>query len=197
MRILLISGSTRSASTNSAALRAMHEHAPVGIDTLWCEETAGLGSLPAFNPDAEDDLPRPVAVLRQAIDEADGVLFCTPEYAGSLPGSFKNLLDWTVRGANLYGKPVAYVSVAAEGRGAGAETNLRTVLGYVGATLVEGACVRVYVARPAVGPDGRITDRPTLDALVSALRTFAEATEATEAAAGTVTAAAPATARSQ
>ncbi|WP_306796085.1 NAD(P)H-dependent oxidoreductase [Nocardia sp. XZ_19_369] len=24
------------------------------------------------------------------------VLFCTPEYAGTLPGSLKNLLDWTV-----------------------------------------------------------------------------------------------------
>jgi NAD(P)H-dependent FMN reductase len=178
MRILLISGSTRSASTNSAALRAMHEHRPEGIDTVWYEEVAGLASLPAFNPDAEDDLPHPVTVLCTAIDDADGVLFCTPEYAGSLPGSFKNLLDWTVRGGNLYGKPVAYVSVAAEGRGAGAEANLRTVLGYVGATVVEDACARVYVAREAVGPDGRVADRPTLDALVTALATFAEATAA-------------------
>lgn len=188
MRILLISGSTRSASTNSAALRAMHEHQPEGIDTVWYEDVAGLASLPAFNPDGEDDLPQPVNVLRKAIDDADGILFCTPEYAGSLPGSFKNLLDWTVRGGNLYGKPVAYVSVAADGRGAGAEANLRTVLGYVGATMVEDACARVYVAREAVGPDGRVADRPTLDALVTALATFAEATAASTTATATTTA---------
>ncbi len=178
MRILLISGSTRSASTNSAALRAMHEHRPAGIDTVWYEEVAGLAGLPAFNPDDEDDLPPAVAILRAAIDAADAVLFCTPEYAGSLPGSFKNLLDWTVRGGNLYGKPVAYVSVAAPGRGAGAEANLRTVLGYVGATLIEDACARVFVDRDAVGPDGRVTDRPTRDQLVAALETVAEAAAA-------------------
>jgi chromate reductase len=92
-----------------------------------------------------------------------------------LPGSFKNLLDWTVRGGNLYGKPVAYISIAAQGRGAGAEANLRTVLGYVGATLIENACARVYVPRESVGPDGRVSDRPTRDALRAALAMFAEA----------------------
>jgi chromate reductase, NAD(P)H dehydrogenase (quinone) len=182
MRILLISGSTRSASTNSAALRAMHEHRTTGIETVWYEEVAGLASLPAFNPDDEDDLPPAVAILREAIDAADAVLFCTPEYAGSLPGSFKNLLDWTVRGGNLYGKPVAYVSVAADGRGAGAEANLRTVLGYVGAALIADACARVFVAREAVGPDGRISDRPTRDQLLAALANFAEAAAAVTAA---------------
>jgi NAD(P)H-dependent FMN reductase len=175
MRILLISGSTRSTSTNSAALRAMHEHRPDGIDTVWYEEVSGLANLPAFNPDHEDDLPGTVTILRAAIDAADAVLFCTPEYAGSLPGSFKNLLDWTVRGGNLYDKPVAYVSVAAEGRGAGAEATLRTVLGYVGASLIPAACARVFVAREAVGPDGRISDRPTRDELVSTLTNLAEA----------------------
>ena len=179
MRILLISGSTRSASTNSAALRAMHEHRPAGVDTVWYEDVAGLASLPAFNPDDEDDLPPAVATLRTTIDAADAVLFCTPEYAGSLPGSFKNLLDWTVRGGNLYDKPVAYVSVAAPERGAGAEANLRTVLGYVGATLIADACARVFVDRESVGPDGRITDRPTRDDLVAALALLAEAAAVT------------------
>jgi NAD(P)H-dependent FMN reductase len=149
IRVLLISGSTRGASTNTAALRAMHESAEDNIETAWYE---GLCALPAFNPDDTDRPPPPVAALRAAIDGADAVLFCTPEYAGSLPGSLKNLLDWTVRGGELYEKPVAYVSVAAEGRGAGAEATLRSVLGYVGATILEDACVRVYVAHDAVGP---------------------------------------------
>jgi NADPH-dependent FMN reductase len=95
------------------------------------------------------------------------VLFCTPEYAGSLPGSLKNLLDWTVRGGELYEKPVAYVGVAADGRGAGAEATLRAVLGYVGAAMLEEACVRVYVAHDAVGPDGRISDESTVELLLA------------------------------
>jgi chromate reductase, NAD(P)H dehydrogenase (quinone) len=99
-----------------------------------------------------------VARLREEITAADAVLFCTPEYAGTLPGSFKNLLDWTVGGGQLYGKPAAWINVAAEGRGQGAQDALASVLGYVGAAIVEQACRRIAVDRAAVGPDGMISD---------------------------------------
>ena len=90
---------------------------------------------------------------------ADAVVFCTPEYAGILPGSFKNLLDWTVGGVEMSAKPVAWVNVAAEGRGVGAIASLSTVLGYVGAVPVEEACVQFPLARDVVGADGMVADR--------------------------------------
>lgn len=156
IRLLLVSGSTRDGSTNTAALRTAGEAAPPGvIPTMY----QGLADLPAFNPDDEHGPPHPaVEHLRQALTAADAVLFSTPEYAGSLPGSFKNLLDWTVGGGELYGKPVAWVNVAAEGRGMGAEDALGVVLRYVGAVVIEPACGRVPVPRQAVGPDGRVID---------------------------------------
>ena len=44
-------------------------------------------------------LPAAVEDLRgQIAGRRDALLICTPEYAGALPGSFKNLLDWTVGG---------------------------------------------------------------------------------------------------
>lgn len=77
----------------------------------------GLAALPHFNPDDDaDPLPVPVAALRAAIAEATAILICTPEYAGTLPGSFKNLLDWTVGGTEICDKPVAFVNAAAPGR---------------------------------------------------------------------------------
>jgi NAD(P)H-dependent FMN reductase len=119
----------------------------------------GLAALPAFNPDDDGDrLPRPAADLREQIAAADAVLFCTPEYAGGLPGSFKNLLDWTVGGGQLYGKPVAWMNVAAPGRGQGAQDDLAVVLGYVGAVVVESACRHVPVDRTAIGPEGMVSD---------------------------------------
>ena len=93
-----------------------------------------------------------------AVAPADAVVFCTPEYAGTLPGSFKNLLDWTVGGGELYGKPAAWIDVANEGRGGGAQATLGTVLGYVGAQVVERACRRLPVAREWVSASGVITD---------------------------------------
>jgi NAD(P)H-dependent FMN reductase len=125
----------------------------------------GLASLPAFNPDHDGDLlPGAAASLRREIGAADAVLFCTPEYAGNLPGSLKNLLDWTVGGGEMYGKPVAWLNVAPGGRGMGAVDALAGVLGYVGAVIVEAACRDVPIDRAAIGPDGLVTDPGFADA---------------------------------
>ena len=163
-RILLISGSTRSGSTNSALVRTAARCAPDGVEAVGYE---GLAALPHFNPDDDQEpLPTPVAQLRAAIEAADAVLFCTPEYAGTLPGAVKNLLDWTVGATVMTDKPVAWVNAAADPqRGGGAHATLATVLGYVQARVVEEACRDVPVPREAVGPDGMIGDPHTRSAI--------------------------------
>ena len=172
-RILLVSGSTRGRSTNTAALIAARD----GADgRLSAEVYDGLAALPAFNPDDDrDPLPPAVARLRCQIADADGVLFCTPEYAGALPGSFKNLLDWTVGGEEMYGKPVAWINVAADGRGEHAHSSLETVLGYLKADIARDACRRVFVPRGAVSADGRIEDEAVRGQLLAVLDAFAVA----------------------
>lgn len=84
-------------------------------------------------------MPEPVARLRTAIDAADALLIRTPEYAGTLPGAFKNLLDWTVGGTEICDKPVARVSAAAPGRGPGAAAGAREQLAKVLAVLAASA----------------------------------------------------------
>ncbi|MEU7727105.1 NAD(P)H-dependent oxidoreductase [Streptomyces sp. NPDC040724] len=157
--ILLLSGSLRAGSSNEAVLRtaqAVAAETPARVRTVLYE---GLGTLPHFNPDDDTaPLPAPVAGLRAAIAAADAILVCTPEYAGTLPGSFKNLLDWTVGGTEISDKPVAWVNAAAPGRGGGAEATLRTVLGYTGAAVVEEACARIPVTGGMSGRDGTIAD---------------------------------------
>jgi chromate reductase, NAD(P)H dehydrogenase (quinone) len=183
VRILLISGSTRGGSTNTAALRTAAALAPQGMATV---HYTGLADLPAFNPDDDQDgrLPASVVDLRQQLAAADAVLFCTPEYAGSLPGSAKNLLDWTVGGGELYRKPVAWINVAAAGRGEQAHATLATVLGYVGAVPIETACRRVVVARDAIGPDGIVTDVAARAGIAAVLQTIAHHLSASPATAG-------------
>jgi NAD(P)H-dependent FMN reductase len=173
-RLLLVSGSTRAASTNTAALRTACEVAPAGIATTLYD---GLADLPAFNPDDEEHGPVHAAVarLREQLAGADAVLFCTPEYAGTLPGSLKNLLDWTVGNGDLVDKPVAWVNVGGPGRGAGAVATLQTVLAYVTAAVVEDACRHVPVARGAVGPDGTVDDPGVRAALADILAALAAA----------------------
>ncbi|MEE2060405.1 NADPH-dependent FMN reductase [Rhodococcus artemisiae] len=154
VNLLLLSGSTRAKSTNAAALASVAASAPPTATTTIYR---GLSALPAFNPDDDHDpLPDEVSTLRQLIRAADAVLFCTPEYAGTLPGSFKNLLDWTVGGTEMADKPVAWINVAAPGRGHGAGSTLETVLGYVGAQLIPTACISAPVGRDDVDDDGVI-----------------------------------------
>lgn len=166
----MVSGSTRSGSTNTAVLRTAREVTPEGVTVVRYD---GLSELPAFNPDDDrEPLPPAVADLRHRIGAAQAALFCTPEYAGGLPGSLKNLLDWTVGGVELSDKPVAWIncaSVAAPTGGSGAHGALATVLGYVGADVVDGACLRLPITRDAVGPDGVIIDATIREHLTGAL----------------------------
>lgn len=169
MRLLFVSGSTRRGSTNAAALRAAQELVPDGTETALHEQ---LGELPQFDPDADHDpLPSLVTELRAEIERANAVVFCTPEYAGTLPGAFKNLLDWTVGGAEMYRKPATWINVAPEGRGGGADATLRVVLGYVGAEVLPSSGARVTVPRDAVDASGSLVDEAVRAQLADALAT--------------------------
>ncbi|MGW2861550.1 NADPH-dependent FMN reductase [Streptomyces sp. NPDC001205] len=172
--LALISGSLRAASTNSAVVRTVADLAEGLAEPVTYD---GMGSLPHFNPDDDiDPLPAEVARLRALIASADAILICTPEYAGDLPGSFKNLLDWTVGGTEISDKPVGWVNASVNPTGAaGAHAALRTVLGYTGAYVVDAAAVRVPVPRGAVGPAGLITDPALRRALTGVLTTLLSA----------------------
>jgi NAD(P)H-dependent FMN reductase len=94
-RIVGISGSLRKASFNAALLRAAVELAPA-------ELTIDIGSIqdiPLYNFDVESSAGIPAAVtqLKEQIVAADGLLLVTPEYNNSMPGVFKNAIDWLSR----------------------------------------------------------------------------------------------------
>jgi chromate reductase, NAD(P)H dehydrogenase (quinone) len=154
-RLMLVCGSTRDESTNLAALRALAAVERPGVVFDLYQELAALPGFVPWRP-----APLPVIGLLARITRCDAVVFSTPEYAGGLPGTLKNLLDWTVAGGELYAKPVCWLDVANPGRGSGARAQLAQVLGYVGAQILPDACVAVPVRRseglvsvdPAAGP---------------------------------------------
>ena len=166
-------GSLRRGSTNAALLRTAVAVAPAGVEI---DEFDGLAALPHFDPDDDTEPLHPaVADLRARLGAADAVLLCAPEYAGALPGSFKNLLDWCVGAETMYGKRVAFVNASWAATGAAhAHASLRTVLGYLGVTLVEDACVHIPVGRDLVGEDGLVHDEDTRGAIAGVLARLAQ-----------------------
>jgi chromate reductase len=180
VRLVLIGGSLRSQSVNKAVIATAAEIAPVGARAVIYKR---LGELPHFNPDDDrEPLPEAVADLRKQFEDADAVLFSTPEYAGSLPGAFKNLLDWAVGGSGLYRLPAGWINPSTLGGAQDTYQALRIVLGRAGADIVESACREIPVSRDAVGADGLIESpeiraamRQALDALLEAARKRSEA----------------------
>jgi chromate reductase len=169
--VLLISGSTRDGSLQTAALRTAARSAPPGITAVMYD---GLRDLPAFAPGEQPS--GPVADLRARVVAADAVLFSTPEYAGSLPGSLKNLLDWLVDGGELDRKPAAWLSVVGPGRDDGARAALESVLGHGNARLLRPACVRIPLEMAAVDEvAGIVTDDRLHVALQDVLRALVRA----------------------
>jgi NAD(P)H-dependent FMN reductase len=167
-RILLISGSTHPSSVQSAALRTACRIAPADVIV---EMYDGLPGLPPFVPGGST-APEAVAGLRQQVAAADVLLFSTPEYAGSMPGSLKNLLDWLVAGGDLHDKAAAWLSVAAPGQDEGARAALESALDYGNARMLRWACARIPLAQAAVDADGLITDPQLRLAVTDMLQAF-------------------------
>jgi NAD(P)H-dependent FMN reductase len=172
-RLLMICGSLRSGSTNEALLRTAASLLPSGTTV---DSYDGMARLPHFNPDDDQDpLPAAVVDLRARIATSDAILFSTPEYAGAMPGSLKNLLDWTVGGIEISEKPTAWINISTSPAGASAtHESLTTVLRYTGAKLVDAGCVRIPIHRDAVDSAGLIGDpeiRFRIGAAVTALLT--------------------------
>lgn len=172
-RILLISGSTRDASLQTSALRTAARFAPKGI--IAASLFGGLRELPAYVPGERDQAPA-VTDLRRQVAEADAVLFCTPQYAGSMPGSLKNLLDWLIDSGDLRQKPVAWLCVDTAGHDEGARAELEQVLvEHGGARVLRPACIRIPLGEHMIDDFGLVTDPQLHMALLDMLEALSRA----------------------
>ncbi len=173
MKILGISGSLREDSHNTKLLRAAAREVPSDVAF---EIYDGLRDIPPYDEDVNGGPHHSaVARLREALAEADAVLFATPEYNHSLPGQLKNALDWVSR--PLVDNPVRFTPVAVVGASTGAfgavwaQAELRKVLAAMGARVVEGDAVLGY-AHQRFDEQGELTDdevREQLHAVIDQL----------------------------
>ena len=167
---MLICGSLRSGSTNEALLRTVVSLLPADVTA---DSYDGSARLPHFNPDDDHDpLPPAVVDLRGRIAVADAILFSTPEYAGAMPGSLKNLLDWTVGGFETTDKPAAWINISTTGGATKTHESLTTVLTYTGVKMIDAACVRIPVHRDAIGANGLIDDATVEAEILGAVTTL-------------------------
>jgi chromate reductase len=175
--IIGISGALRQGSFNAALLRAAVELAPPGLTI----EVASIRDIPLYDGDVEAQAGMPAAVgdLKDRIAAADGLLLVTPEYNNSIPGVFKNAIDWLSRPAGdlprvFGGKPVALMG-ASPGRGGTllAQGAWLPVLRSLGTVAWGGRSVYVANAAQVFDAEGRIGDATVRSSIQKNLEGFA------------------------
>jgi NAD(P)H-dependent FMN reductase len=149
IKVLGLVGSLRAASINRQIAELATEVAPDGVAVTIFE---GLGDLPFYNEDIDNDADVPAAVtaLRSAAADADAALVVTPEYNGSIPAVIKNAIDWLSRpfgDSALKGKPLAVIGGAfGQYGGVWAHDETRKSFGIAGPTVVESIKLSVPFA---------------------------------------------------
>lgn len=158
LRVVALVGSLRRASYTRRLVLALQSVAPTGLKI----ETVGLGDLPLYNEDEETATP-PAAwrTFRERVEQADAILFATPEYNRSVPGVLKNAIDVGSRpyGASVWtGKPAAVLSVSPGALGAfGANHHLRQSLVFLDMPVLQQPEAYVGGIEHLIGAGGEIT----------------------------------------
>ena len=158
--IVGLGGSLRKGSTSRSALqRALAGAAAAGAETTLLDLREL--ELPMYNPD-DDEPTEGAATLIESCHAADGLLWSSPLYQGTISGAFKNALDWLhVLGRRdppyLHDKVIGLISAAGGTQGLQAINTME-----FSARALRGWAVPYVVPIPAswqvFGDDGSISD---------------------------------------
>jgi NAD(P)H-dependent FMN reductase len=176
--ILGVSGSLRAGSLNSALLRAAVGEMPKGVAL----EVGSIKGIPLYDGDVEasQGLPDAVVKLKERIVATDGLLLVTPEYNNSLPGVFKNAIDWLTRPAadipRVFGhRPVAVIGASPGGFGTLLSQNAwLPVLKTLGTAAYFGGRLQVSRAGEVFDAGGTLVDERVREQLRKFLVGFSE-----------------------
>ena len=174
MKIFGISGSLRTNSFNSAALRTCEELLPDGVEF---RRFGRLAEIPPYNEDLRvQGFPDCVEELRREIAEADALIIATPEYNYSVPGVLKNAIDWVSRPPQPLDERVVGIIGASKGiiGTARAQYHLRQTFVYLNASVLNRPEVFITAAHEKFDEGGTLRDTPTRDILELFVRQLVE-----------------------
>jgi NAD(P)H-dependent FMN reductase len=175
--LVALAGSLRQGSFNQMLLQAAVEAAPKDVKV----DTASIKGIPLYDGDLElAGIPEPVKALKDRIAAADGLLLVTPEYNNSMPGAFKNAIDWCTRppadAPRVWRDKAVALMGATPGVGGTrfAQTAWLPVLRVLGTRLFTGRMIYVAGATKAFDAQGKLVDETVRELLPKFMREFAE-----------------------
>jgi chromate reductase len=135
-----------------------------------------IRDLPLYNHDHDQNYPPVARELKEAIASADAVLFVTPEYNRSIPGSLKNAIDWASRpyGANSFSrKPSATIGTSPGKIGtAVAQQHLKSILSFCNSPQMNAIEAYIQFTPGLISDDGEVTEESTAEFLRNYMSEF-------------------------
>ncbi|WP_051130020.1 NADPH-dependent FMN reductase [Pedobacter arcticus] len=159
--VLAIVGSASSASAN---LKLVEKIKTLAEGKLSITVFNSLKLLPSFDPDLSvDNPPQLIKDFRLAVEKADGVIICSPEYVFSIPSGLKNAIEWCISTTVFSNKPVGIITASASGIKAHEE--LQLIMQTAMATLSNETSLLIQGIKGKFDADGDLQDELTLKKL--------------------------------
>lgn len=160
LKVLGISGSLRSDSSNRKLLRLALQYAAREGAVVHDVDLRVL-NLPIYDEDLQEEgIPESVLLFKKAVRGSDVVLIASPEYNYSVPGGLKNALDWASRSGNAFDGKVAAIFGASGGLSGTIrmQPHLRMILASMNVLVLPQPQVLVRHGREAFAADGSLLD---------------------------------------
>lgn len=168
---LNILGINGSASQNSSNLSILNEIAELGKSEFNLSIIDDLTELPHFKTEMTDNnVPEKIIEFRNQIENADGIIICTPEYVFSIPSGLKNILEWCVSTTVFSDKPIGLITASASGEKGHEE--LKMIMKTIQTDFTEDTTLLIKGIKGKVSREGKITDGKTESELRKLIESF-------------------------
>jgi len=166
--VFVIIGSASSSSANSKLIDHIER---LTIERWNLTIYKDLKDLPHFNPELSiNNTPPSVIEFRQLVEQADGVIICTPEYVFSIPSGLKNAIEWCVATTVFSDKPVGLITASASG--VKGHEELQLIMKTIMAVFTEETTLLIQGVKGKVNEQGEIMEVATIAALDNFIGSF-------------------------
>ncbi|RYY69811.1 MAG: NAD(P)H-dependent oxidoreductase [Chitinophagaceae bacterium] len=155
--IFAIIGSAASSSSN---LQLVKKLAALTSDKINLNIYNDLKTLPHFDPElSAENPPAQIIEFRKSIEQADGIIICTPEYIFSIPSGLKNAIEWCISTTLFSNKPTGLITASASGQKGHEE--LQLIMKTAMANFTDDTCLLIRGVKGKFDERGNLADTET------------------------------------
>ncbi len=172
-KIFVINGSASANSSNRKIIDYFADLTKGIFDVVIFND---LKTLPHFDPELSVvNTPKAILDLRNSIQNADGILICTPEYVFSIPSGLKNAIEWCISTNIFSDKPAGLITASANGEKGHEE--LQLIMKTVMTSFIPETTLLIQGVKGKFGTHGHPIDSKTKDDLIKFTDAFKRLTE--------------------